>query len=44
MYSVVFDAQKINQQLYTTIEKLIKDNNFEKTSKFLGLTQNQLTW
>ena len=44
MYSVVFDAQKINQQMYTSIEKLIKNYTVEKTSKLLGLTQDQLNW
>ena len=44
MYSLVFDSQKINQQLYTSIEKLISNYTIEKTSKLLGLTQNQLNW
>ena len=44
MYSLVFDSQKINQQLYTSIEKLIKNYTKEKTSKLLGLTQDQLNW
>lgn len=44
MYSLVFDSQKINQQLYTSIEKLINNYTVEKTSKILGLTQDQLTW
>lgn len=44
MYSLIFDSQKINQQLYTSIEKLIKNYTKEKTSKLLGLTQDQLNW
>ncbi len=44
MYSLVFDSQKINQQLYTSIEKLISNYTIEKTSKLLGLTQDQLNW
>ena len=44
MYSLVFNSQKINQQLYTSIEKLTKNYTKEKTSKLLGLTQDQLNW
>lgn len=45
-YNVFSDicSQKINQQLYTSIEKLIKNYTKEKTSKLLGLTQDQLNW
>ena len=44
MYSLVFDKQKINEQLYTSMEKLVNNYTFEKTCKLLGLTPNQLTW
>lgn len=43
MYELIFNPKKINEQLFFTIDKLYKNENFN-SEKYLKITDLQLTW